>query len=176
MTDVIAPVKETDASVQIGDAEPKKKKVSVEATALLVGMKNITRLEQKVRDELKSLSERRNQVTTLHKLLKSLNSVTNDKGEADLSKNPEIKEMLQQAKDLGLEVPAIKDKYTKDERTRLVENLRTTCDDLNIQNDMQVQTISRITNERHEAFQMMRGILKPAHEDKINKARAIAGR
>lgn len=175
MADTISPVQQTDAAVQTDNAEPKKKKTSVEATALLVGMQNITKLEQKVRDELKSLNERRSQVTALHKLLKSLNSLTNDKGEVDLSKNPEVKEMLQKAKDLGLEIPAIKDKYTKDERTRLVENLRTTCDDLNVQNDMQVQTISRITNERHEAFQMMRGILKPGHEDKINKARAIRG-
>jgi vacuolar-type H+-ATPase subunit I/STV1 len=174
MANTITPVQQTDAAAQTDDT-PSKKKVSVEGMALLVGMQNITKLEQKVRDELKTLSERRNQVTTLHKLLKSLNSVTDDKGEANLSKNPEIKEMLEKAKELGLEIPPIKDKYTKDERTRLVENIRTTCDDLNIQNDMQVQTISRMTNERHEAFQMMRGILKPAHEDKVNKARAIRG-
>jgi len=67
-------------------------------------------------------------------------------------------------------------KYSREERERLVENIRMACDDLNMENDMQIQTVTRLTNERYEAFQLARSIMKPLHEDKINKARALAGR
>jgi len=72
---------------------------------------------------------------------------------------------------------AVKDdkfKYNKDERDRLVENIRMTIEDLNVKNDMQLQTITRLTNERYESYQMARSILKPLHDDKINKAHAMA--
>jgi hypothetical protein len=40
---------------------------------------------------------------------------------------------------------------------------------------MQIQTISRFTNERYETYQMARSILRPLHEDKQRKAREISG-
>ncbi len=61
-------------------------------------------------------------------------------------------------------------------RELLIENIRTSIDDYNTENDLQLQMITRYTNERYETFQMVRSIMKPLHEDKVNKARSAAGR
>lgn len=68
------------------------------------------------------------------------------------------------------------DSYNKEERDRWVEILRTTSDDLNMLHQMQVQVVNRLNNERNETLLMSRTIMKTLHEDKLSKARAIAGR
>jgi hypothetical protein len=84
--------------------------------------------------------------------------------------------MLKQAKEYGVDLKDDKFKFNKEERERLIENIRLTIDDCNVLNDMQLQTITRLTTERYESYQLARSIMKPLHEDKTNKARAIAGR
>lgn len=66
--------------------------------------------------------------------------------------------------------------YNKEERDRWIEILRTTSDDLTMLHQMQVQVVNRLNNERNETLLMARTIMKTLHEDKLSKARAIAGR
>ena len=148
--------------------------LTLEALLLLVATDKVGALEEKSRKELKELRQRQAQVTALHKLLKAINAATDSKG--NLTMDDDLKEMLSHAAELGVEVDLEKGSYNRDEKDRLVENIRLTCDDLNTQNDMQIQAVSRLTNERYEAYQLARSILKPLHEDKINKARSVAGR
>ena len=84
--------------------------------------------------------------------------------------------MLKQARLLGAEIDEEKLKYNNEERERLIENIRMTIEDFNVQNEMQLQMVTRLTNERYESYQMARSILKPLHDDKMSKARAISGR
>ena len=58
----------------------------------------------------------------------------------------------------------------------MLENLKMSCDDLNLQNDMQLQDLNQLMNERYEVYQMARAIMKPLHDDKVHKARSISGR
>ncbi|MFQ5729195.1 MAG: hypothetical protein ACE5GN_02400, partial [Waddliaceae bacterium] len=125
--------------------------------------------------ELKELKERQAKVAELHKVLKAINAATDANGKIDCSKNDELKKLLKKAKELGADVKDDKFKYNKEERDRLVENVRMSIEDLNVQNDMQLQTVSRLTNERYESYQMARSILKPLHEAKISHARGIKG-
>ncbi len=66
--------------------------------------------------------------------------------------------------------------HNKEERDRWLDILRTTSDDLSMLHQMQVQTVNRLNNERNETLLMSRTIMKTLHEDKISKARAMAGR
>lgn len=175
MTDETA-VDAIEAAAATEGAAPEAGELSLEATMLLVTTDTITRLETKTREELSKLRERQGHVTFLHKVLRGINHITDAKGSFDLTDHADLIEFLEQAKELGVEVDTEKLTYTSDERQRLIENIRIASDDLNMQNDMQIQTVTRLTNERYEAFQMARSILKPLHEDKINKARAISGR
>jgi hypothetical protein len=156
-----------------GDEEALEE-ISVETLALMMCSERIAELEAQTKEEFENLKERQSQVRFLHKLLKAINATTSSKDEIDWSQDEELKSMLDQAREMGIDIP---EGYTfnKENKTRLVENIKMTVDDLNIENEMQLQTISRLTNERYEAYQMARSIIKPLHEDKINKARKIAG-
>ncbi len=153
--------------------------LSIESLALLITTERLDQLEKKTMEEFKELKERQDAVRALHKLLKEINANTNQKGELDASNKEELQKLLDEAKEkYGIEFKNKDGKYkfTKDDRDRLVENVKMSVDDLNVQNEMQLQTITRLTNERYESYQMARTILKPLHDDKVQKARAIAGR
>lgn len=149
--------------------------LSLEALALLINTERLKFLEKKITNEFLELKKRQDQVTFLHKLIKTINVATVNE-EFDCSNNPELKDLLQKAKEYGVEINDDKFKYHKEERDRLIDNIRMTAEDFNVLNDMQLQTITRLTNERYESYQLARSIMKPLHDDKINKARSIAGR
>lgn len=150
--------------------------LSLESLALLINTARLKQLENKITKELLELKKRQDGVVFLHKLIKTINTATNDKGEFDCTSNEDLKKFLNEAKEHGVDIKENKFKYTKDERDRLLENIRMTVEDNNVLNDMQLQSVTRLTNERYESYQMARAIMKPLHDDKINKARSITGR
>lgn len=156
--------------------DPGPGELSLEEMILLVTSTKVQSLEQQTAQELSDLKKRQDQVKLLHQLLSLINKSTDSKGAFDGSKIDNISQILQQAKDLGVDLDPTKLKYSKEERERLVENIRLGCDDLNTQNEIQLQTINRLTNERYEVYQLARSATKSLHEDKISKARAMAGR
>ena len=163
----------TALSAVSGNTDPKE--LGIESLVLLINTERLRFLENKITKEFIELKRRQDDVSFLHKLIKSVNSSTTNE-ELDCSKNTELQQMLKKATELGVDLKVDKFKYTKDERERLIENIRLTAEDMNVLNDMQLQTITRLTTERYESYQLARSIMKPLHEDKIDKARAIAGR
>lgn len=149
--------------------------LSLEALALLINTERLKYLEGKITSEFLELKKRQDQISFLHKLIKTINIGTVNE-EFDCSKNQELKDLLGKAKEYGVEIKDGKFKYSKDERERLIENIRITAEDLNVLNDMQLQTITRFTNERYESYQLARSIMKPLHDAKTNTSRAISGR
>lgn len=158
-----------------GDIPPSNN-YSVETLAFLINKNRVSSLENRMRTEFKELKQRQGEVKYLHQLLRSINTLTDAKGNFDYSNNPELKAMFDEAVKMGVEIDLQKVKYTREERERLIDNIKMMCEDLNVQNEMQLQTITRLTNERYESFQMARSIMKPLHDDKVNKARAMGGR
>jgi hypothetical protein len=150
---------------------------SLESLALLINTERLKGLENKIRLEFIELKKRQDQVTFLHKLIKMINVATvNEEFDCSAPEHAELQGLLLKAKEYGVDLQEGKFKYKKDERERLLENIRMTADDYNVLNDMQLQTITRITTERYESYQLARSIMKPLHEDKTNKARAMAGK
>lgn len=156
-----------------GTADPQD--LSIESIVLLINTERLRYLENKITSEFLELKRRQDEVTYLHKLIKSINTATNN-DEFDCSNNAELQQMLKKAKEYGVDLNEDKFTYNKDERDRLIENIRLTAEDMNVLNDMQLQTITRLTTERYESYQLARSIMKPLHEDKVNKARAMSGR
>ncbi|KAF3363095.1 Uncharacterized protein PHSC3_000280 [Chlamydiales bacterium STE3] len=167
MTHLVKPVEGHDGGDQ---------NLSLDALILLINTERLKTLKDKTRNELSELRARQEKVRVLHKLLRAINTSTEDNGKIDCSNNQELKNLLKKAKDLGVDLKDDKVKFSREERDRLVENIRITVDDYNVENDMQLQSISRLTNERYESYQMARSILRPLHEDKLRKAREIAGK
>lgn len=149
---------------------------NIEGLVFLLLTTRLDYLRDEITREFKSLKERQDQVSELHKTLQALKSNKNDKGEIDFTDNEELKEMINRAKELEVEIDPAKTQYSKEQLNDLIENIRMAVEDKNVQNDMQLQKVTRLTNERYESFQLARAIMKPLHDAKLANARAIAGR
>lgn len=149
--------------------------MSLETLSMLVHVDRLNYLHNKIQTELGTLKQRQDKVAALHKIMKQINVATTDTGELDCTKKDDLQKLLKQAKEMGVEIQDGKHKYTKEERDRLIENFRMTIEDYNVSNDMQLQAVNRLTNERFESYQLVQAIMKPQHEDKMGKSRAIRG-
>lgn len=169
LSEVISEASEIDGPVDYS-------KLSLESLLLLIHTEKLRSLRDRTNNELNELKDRQGIVRNLHKLLRHINTETDEDGNFDCSRDDEIVSLLKQMQELGIEVDSSKTKYSTFERDRLIENLRMAVEDFNVQNDMQLQSVSRLTNERYECYQMARSILKPLSDDKLRKAREISGR
>lgn len=162
-------------AVDLNTEEIDSENLSLEALIMLINTERLKQLQEKTEKEFKELRERQEEVKELHDILKAINAATKDDGTLNISKDDDLKEKIEQAKKMGVDIKDGKTKFNREERDRIVENIRMTIEDKNVQNDMQLQTISRLTNERYESYQMARSILKPLHEAKSSLARGIRG-
>lgn len=171
-TNTANPVEEliTTATSETSDSSALKD-LSLEALILLINTERLNTLEKNIRNEFSELKPRQDQVAFLHKLLKAVNSSTSDKGSFDWTKNEDLQQLLDEARQMGVDIPDGKVKFNHDERERLIDNVKMTVQDLNVQNDMQLQQITRLNNERYESFQLARMAMKPLHDSKIQTAR-----
>lgn len=166
----------------IGADSRDPKDMELEQLVFLLLTERLNQLQQKSTDEFKELKKRQDEVVQMHKVLKMINSHTNDDSELSFEMSGDLMKHLKEIKEkLGIDIQDgnVNDgkmTYSKDQRERLIDNIRMTIDDHNTKNDMQMQTVTRLINERYESYQMARAILKPIHDDKMSKARAIAGR
>jgi hypothetical protein len=151
------------------------KHISLESLILLINAERLKFLQDKTNSEFKDLKKRQDQVAKHHDLIKKINANTNSSGEFDCSNDNELQQLMKDAKSSGVDMKDGQYKFNKDEKDRLIDNIRMTCDDLNVKNDMQLQTINRLTNERYESYQMARSILKPLHDAKMKVAQGIRG-
>lgn len=151
------------------------RKLSVESLALITATQGVKKLEDKMKTEFMELKERQGQVRLMHQLQKQINANSTDGEGFDWSENEELQALINEVRELGVAIPGEEDNFvfTEEDKRALMDNLKMTVDDLQILNDLQLQKISSLTNRRYEFYQMARSILRPLHEDKINKARKI---
>lgn len=166
-TQNVTEVESTDNKVDID-------KLSLDSLILLLNTEKLAQLKTSTKKELDELKKRQAKVKRLHEIQRAVNKATDDKGKLD-AKGSELQGLLQEARDLGVEIKEGKSSFSKEERDRLVDNIRMAAEDFNVENDLQIQQISRLTNERYESYQMARGILEPLARAKQSAARGIAG-
>lgn len=166
----------TNEVSDIDETPPPFKHEKIEGLVFLMLTTRLNYLKDELKKEFTGLQEGQEKVAELHKILQALKSNKGEKGDIDFTNNPELKTMIERAKELGVDVKEDKTVYTKEQLNDLFENIRMSVEDLNVRNDMQLQKATRMTSERYESFQLARAIMKPLHDDKHNKARAISGR
>ena len=126
--------------------------------------------------ELQELLERQQKVTELQNIRAHINSVIDKDGKIVVAKDSELEKLLKRAEELGVKLPKTNGTFQRDDTSRLTENFRMVVEDLNTKNDMQLQKVTKYTNERYEAYQMARSILKPCDDAAKSAARNIAGK
>lgn len=164
-------VKKVVGSTGSGGSGPSN--LSLESLILLINTERLKRIHEQTHSEFTELKKRQSQVSYLHKLMQTINKLTTTEGNFDCSANEELKKSLTEAKNMGVDLHDDKHTYNKEERDRLVENIRMTVEDFNVQNEMQLQSVNRLTNERYESYQLARSIMKPLHESKIEHTKGM---
>lgn len=97
-----------------------------------------------------------------------------DEGKSDVVQNEmSLRELLEKLKEKGCPL-TLKDKYDVRERDNLIENLKHGLEDLSYQNNITMEHIQQAVNERYEAYQYARAIMKAGHEANQQVARNIA--
>ncbi len=153
----------------------KQQDMSLEDLTFLVNHERVAKLETNIREEFKGISDRNARIKRLHQLIQAVNTATDSKGNLDISNNKELQELIRLAKEeLGVELPLGKNQFNALERDRLVDNIRMSVDDLNVENDLQLQKVSRLNNERQESYQLAKSILKTLHEVKVRQAQNMS--
>ena len=139
----------------------------------------------KLEKELRELTERQSHVRFLTNIRRVI-TLTGDGKQGEFKADiEEFQALLKQAnesenemlKKLLKEVGIVEGKksYTKDEKTNVMESIKMTIDQLNVLNDMQIQTVSRLESENNEVYQMLMAAHKPLHNLITGMARSIKG-
>lgn len=161
-----------DATQEIMLDDGKHNEVSLQGLIFMTQTEWQKNLETKITAEFVELKGRQDKVSFLKKFVKTINIATID-DQLDCTKNEELKSLLMKAKEYDVQIKEGKFKFNKQERDALIENIKITADDFNVLNDMQIQAVTRLTNERNESFTIARMIFKTLHESMMSTIRQI---
>ncbi len=174
MSEEITETLNKQASPVDGSGDGGDRPLSLEGAILLITTHRVGTLDQKIKDKHGEITERQKEIAFLHKVLRAINADTKDE-KLDWTNEEELLGMLEKAKEMGITIPE-GPVFDRNERLRLIENIKMATDDLSLENEMGMQSVTRITNERYESYQMARSMLKPLHELKMGIARKFVGR
>ncbi len=157
------------------NTEPQR--VALSASLKLLNMIKLQDTQAELKKEYKELLERQEKVRFLSKLQQAINAKADAKGNFDCSKDTDLQKLLQEAREIGVAIPGGEGKliFNKDEKESLVENLQLMTKDLNVQNEMQFQKVTRLNNEISEFYQLARGTTKPEHDAILSAIRGVRG-
>lgn len=151
--------------LQSGNVQPlpPPKEPSLQWLAYGIGQQTIAYNIERQRKELLELRKEQEKVRDLQRLHQHVAAIGTD--ETPLILTDEIKDFIDKARKYGAIIPDYKDnQLTRDQRIDLQDRIRSTSESLNQDNDMRLQSVSRITNVLHEMYALMRTIMRTGHE------------
>ena len=161
---------------KIEDKENIKPSYSLETLALLVNKQRVDQLEDKLRTNFKDLKKRQEEIKGLQSLIRALNRATDDDEKLDFTKDEELKELyIAMDKRFELKLPE-GTVFSGAARERVIDNIKMAVDERNLENDLLMNTIQQLNNERNESFQMANKIIKTLNDAKMRVTQALAGR
>lgn len=148
---------------------------TLEKLLFLVHADKLKMFEDMSATTLEKLTDSQDKVSKLHDLIAKINAATDKDGKINVEKGSELEKLLKEAEEMGVKIAKADGEFTDKEKERLIENIRLHIENLNTKNDMMLQEVTRLTNQRYEMYQLTRMAQKVLDEDKKNKARAIKG-
>lgn len=142
-------------------------KIDLDPLALLVYSEKLEMLETEGKDLMEEISGTHKNIQHLHKILAKINEETDEDGK--LKPSEELKELYNQAEEMGLSVDRSlleKEKLDFNQKERLVENIKMSIEDLNMENDTKLQKVNHLNNERFSVIQFIRKVLDSLHQTK----------
>lgn len=85
------------------------------------------------------IQQRQDKMRLINDIIASINHITDEKNSIDISKDPDLMEKLQVARDLGIKIKAEQTQFDSIGRTRLIDNLHLSADSWDKENRHQTQ-------------------------------------
>jgi hypothetical protein len=149
---------------------------TLESALFLVQSEKIHHLSSKIVSTLDGLHERQKEVRRLQEIIALLNKNVTDEGTLTVEEGSLEQELLEELQSRGVQVKQTVGVFNPQQYDRLIENIKMSVEGLNVQNEMNLQDVTRLQNEQYNVYQLVKSIHKPLDEDKRNKARAVGGR
>lgn len=133
-------------------------------------------IKNKAAGKMNELDERSERINFLGNVLQIINLEVNSSGELDISANQDLKDVLLEAKAMGVKLDETQEFYTKDETDALKSNINIAMKGMYTKNDILMQQIIHMLQEGNLAQQFAKDNAKTLHETILALARAAAGR
>lgn len=118
----------------------------------------------KGRELFSEVQKKQEEISYIQKVIQGINSGINDKGELDLTNNPDLKTMLKEARDrFDLKFNEGKTKYSSQEWQLLSENAKRIVEDGNAFVQLKLNEVNQVNNKLSEIIKIFDSILKGLH-------------
>ena len=113
--------------------------------------------EAEAHDLYLRIKQRTDSIDLLTALISKINS---EKGEIDWSNNEEMKQLIEKARELGVDIPKEKYKWSEDERKLLKENIQMRKDSMEKVTQLERTDMQRFLQEASQCHQARSNVLK----------------
>lgn len=140
-----------DEEVKIKTPSSAPKDLTVQQEAFMLHIMHVRALKEKVNNEIASLRERQEKIKYIHEVMQDINNAMDDKGNLDITNNPELQQKFKDLQELGVKVP---DKlvFNVAESKRIQENLQYKADDLGNEDSTQMRKIQNYYTESEQSI------------------------
>lgn len=148
--------------------------IDLDPLALLVYSEKLQLLESQGEDMMDEIRQTHKQIQHIHKILAKINEETDKDG--NLVPSDQLKALFDEAEEMGLSPDRSlieSNKLDFNKKERLVENLKMSVEDLNMDNETKLQRVNHLNNERFSVIQFIRKVLDSLHQTKQMMSRNI---
>lgn len=145
----------------IANEPSSEKQESLSRMMYLLTLRRQNELLAQSKEGIAEIQEKGRKVSQVNAASQAINAC--ESGALDLTNNLELQEALKKAKDAGADIKLDKMKYTPEERNRLLENLRTTTDTLNMQTQTEMQS-ANLLSQVFDCWTAARPLIKTEHD------------
>lgn len=134
---------------------------SLEWLMSAIHAKNLDRIKEDSLEAYERLAKLQAENTLIQRIIGTINAATDGKtGDINFDKIPGFNDLMEKAREMGLELPEMKGKMTTEQRTRLIEGLKMISDTNSIEINMKTNEINNLQFALQESYQWMRAHAK----------------
>jgi uncharacterized protein (DUF342 family) len=148
--------------------------ISLKQMIKMLHSSRMSYLMDQMKKETKEINMCKQRLQHLHKILQKINNLTDENGTIDLSRDPELVKLLEEAKAMGIQVKD-KMKLTAHERNALRENINLVSEELNLNINMQMNTVSSLHKEWDQSFMLLKSCIATIKKAEDEHIRGIRG-
>jgi len=145
----------------IANEPPLEKQENLSRMMFLITLRRQNELLAQSKEGITEIQEKGRKVAQVNAATQAVNAC--ESGSLDLTNKLELLEALKKAKEAGADIKLDKMQYTPEERNRLLENLRTTTDTLNMQTQTEMQS-ANLLSQVFDCWTAARPLIKTEHD------------